>query len=161
MKKVISWVQKRQVFETATNPPFLVCFHSCFQTPRRLFFVIEFVCGGDLMFYMQRQRRMPEEHARFYSAEVCLALDYHELSIITYRDLMLDNVLLDHKGHIKLTDYRMYKEGIRPRDTTSTFFGTPNYIAPDILWAEDYGFSVNWWALGVLLYEMLAGRSPL
>ena len=100
----IDWVQtEKHVFETATNHPFLVGLHSCFQTPSRLFFVIEFVRGGDLMFHMQRQRRLPEEHARFYSAEICLALNYlHERGII-YRDLKLDNVLLDHEGHIKLT----------------------------------------------------------
>ena len=73
----IDWVQtEKHVFETASNHPFLVGLHSCFQTPSRLFFVIEFVRGGDLMFHMQRQRRLPEEHARFYSAEICLALNF-------------------------------------------------------------------------------------
>ncbi|XP_066500980.1 protein kinase C zeta type isoform X2 [Hoplias malabaricus] len=157
----IDWVQtEKHVFEQASNNPFLVGLHSCFQTQSRLFLVIEYVNGGDLMFHMQRQRKLPEEHARFYAAEICIALNFlHEKGII-YRDLKLDNVLLDQDGHIKLTDYGMCKEGIRPGDTTSTFCGTPNYIAPEILRGEDYGFSVDWWALGVLMFEMMAGRSP-
>ncbi|XP_063748730.1 protein kinase C zeta type isoform X3 [Eleginops maclovinus] len=157
----IDWVQtEKHVFEQASTNPFLVGLHSCFQTESRLFLVIEYVNGGDMMFHMQRQRKLPEEHARFYAAEICIALNFlHEKGII-YRDLKLDNVLLDHEGHIKLTDYGMCKEGIRPGDTTSTFCGTPNYIAPEILRGEDYGFSVDWWALGVLMFEMMAGRSP-
>uniref|UniRef100_A0AAY5EF31 Protein kinase C n=1 Tax=Electrophorus electricus TaxID=8005 RepID=A0AAY5EF31_ELEEL len=157
----IDWVQtEKHVFEQASSNPFLVGLHSCFQTESRLFLVIEYVNGGDLMFHMQRQRKLPEEHARFYAAEICIALNFlHEKGII-YRDLKLDNVLLDQDGHIKLTDYGMCKEGIRPGDTTSTFCGTPNYIAPEILRGEDYGFSVDWWALGVLMFEMMAGRSP-
>ncbi|KAF7258125.1 hypothetical protein EG68_04622 [Paragonimus skrjabini miyazakii] len=157
----IEWVQtEKHVFECATNHPFLVGLHSCFQTESRLFFVIEFVNGGDLMFYMQRNLRLPEDYARFYSAEICLALNFlHERGII-YRDLKLDNVLMDSEGHIKLTDYGMCKEGITADVMTSTFCGTPNYIAPEILKGENYNFSVDWWALGVLMFEMLAGRSP-
>ncbi|KRZ07199.1 Protein kinase C iota type [Trichinella zimbabwensis] len=162
----IDWVQtEKHVFETASNHPFLVGLHSCFQTSSRqdtilLFFVIEFVPGGDLMFHMQRQRRLPEEHARFYSAEIILALYFLHSGGIIYRDLKLDNVLIDADGHIKLTDYGMCKEGVGIGDTTSTFCGTPNYIAPEILRGEEYSFSVDWWALGVLMYEMMAGRSP-
>ncbi|KAI6052283.1 protein kinase C zeta type isoform X1 [Marmota monax] len=157
----IDWVQtEKHVFEQASSNPFLVGLHSCFQTTSRLFLVIEYVNGGDLMFHMQRQRKLPEEHARFYAAEICVALNFlHERGII-YRDLKLDNVLLDADGHIKLTDYGMCKEGLGPGDTTSTFCGTPNYIAPEILRGEEYGFSVDWWALGVLMFEMMAGRSP-
>ncbi|VDM44615.1 unnamed protein product [Toxocara canis] len=147
----IDWVQtEKSVFETASNHPFLVGLHSCFQTDSRLFFVIEFVPGGDLMFHMQRQRKLPEDHARFYSAEIILALHFLHSRGIIYRDLKLDNVLIDAEGH----------ENIGPGDVTSTFCGTPNYIAPEILRGEDYGFSVDWWALGVLMYEMMAGRSP-
>ncbi|TMS40111.1 hypothetical protein L596_006533 [Steinernema carpocapsae] len=157
----IEWVQtEKSVFETASNHPFLVGLHSCFQSDSRLFFVIEFVPGGDLMFHMQNKKKLPEEHARFYSAEIIIALHFLHSRGIIYRDLKLDNVLIDAVGHIKLTDYGMCKENMGPGDVTNTFCGTPNYIAPEILRGEDYGFSVDWWALGVLMYEMMAGRSP-
>ena len=157
----IEWVQiEKNVFETASNHPFLVGLHSCFQTPSRLFYVIELVQGGDLMYHMQNKKKLPEEHARFYSAEISLALNFlHENGII-FRDLKLDNVLMDCDGHIKLTDYGLCKQGVKKGDKTSTFCGTPNYMAPEILSEQDYSFSVDWWALGILLFEMMAGRGP-
>jgi len=79
---------------------------------------------------------------------------------IVYRDLKLENLLLDGSGHIKITDFGLCKEGIGEEDTTSTFCGTPEYLAPEILEEENYGRSVDWWALGVVLYEMMVGKPP-
>ncbi|KFO37882.1 protein kinase C iota type-like [Fukomys damarensis] len=151
---------EKHILQQISNHPFLVGLHSCFQTESRLFFVLDYVNGGDLMFHMQKQRTLPEEHARFYSAEIGLAFNYLHQKGILYRNLKLDNILLDSEGHIKLTDYCICKEGLEPGDMTSTFCGTPNYLAPEIIRGEDYGFSVDWWTLGMLMYEMMIGESP-
>ncbi|EHB08314.1 Protein kinase C iota type [Heterocephalus glaber] len=127
------------------------------QSESRLFFVLNCVNGGDLMFHLQQQRIFPEEHTRFYSAEISLAFNHLHQRGILYRNLKLDNILLDSEGHIRLTDYCICKEGLQPGDVTSTLCGTPNYLAPEIVRGEDYGFK---WTLRVLMYEMLIGESP-
>uniref|UniRef100_A0A8C6SK81 non-specific serine/threonine protein kinase n=1 Tax=Neogobius melanostomus TaxID=47308 RepID=A0A8C6SK81_9GOBI len=113
-----------------------------------------------LFFHLSRERVFSEDRTRFYGAEIVSALDYLHSAKIVYRDLKLENLMLDKDGHIKITDFGLCKEGITDTATMKTFCGTPEYLAPEVLEDNDYGRAVDWWGLGVVTYEMMCGRLP-
>lgn len=159
--EVESTRSEKRVFLAAARErhPFLLNLHSCFQTETRVYFVMEYVSGGDLMLHIQR-KQFSLRQAKFYASEVLVALEYFHSQGIIYRDLKLDNILLTLDGHVKVADYGLCKEDMFFGKTTSTFCGTPEFMAPEILLEQRYGRAVDWWAFGVLTYEMLLGQSP-
>lgn len=152
-------VEKR-VLALAWENPFLTHLYATFQSKEHLFFVMEYLNGGDLMYHIQDKGRFDLNRAIFYAAEIVVGLQFLHSKGIVYRDLKLDNVMLDKDGHIKIADFGMCKENISPENRATTFCGTPDYIAPEILLGQKYTFSVDWWSFGVLVYEMLIGQSP-
>ncbi|XP_070614690.1 serine/threonine-protein kinase N3 isoform X1 [Erythrolamprus reginae] len=152
---------EKRIFEVinASGHPFLVHLFACFQTSSHVCFLMDYAPGGDLMTHIGFHN-FSEETARFCSACVVLGFQFlHEKTII-YRDLKMDNLLLDAEGFVKIGDFGLCKEGVGFGDRTSTFCGTPEFLAPEILTDPSYTRAVDWWGLGVLIFEMLVGESP-
>ncbi|XP_043640358.1 serine/threonine-protein kinase N isoform X3 [Drosophila teissieri] len=159
--EVESLLSEKRIFEVANamRHPFLVNLYSCFQTEQHVCFVMEYAAGGDLMMHIHTDVFL-EPRAVFYAACVVLGLQYLHENKIIYRDLKLDNLLLDTEGYVKIADFGLCKEGMGFGDRTGTFCGTPEFLAPEVLTETSYTRAVDWWGLGVLIFEMLVGESP-
>ena len=140
------------------NNPFLVKLYCCFQDNEHLYFIMEFIQGGELFFHLHRETRFDDEKTSFYIAELILALDFLHKNKVIYRDIKPENILLDVEGHIKLTDFGLSRMCCSKNEKVFTICGTPFYIAPEILENKGYNNSVDWWSLGCLMYEMLVGK---
>uniref|UniRef100_A0A4W5RQ25 Protein kinase N2 n=1 Tax=Hucho hucho TaxID=62062 RepID=A0A4W5RQ25_9TELE len=157
--EVDSLMCEKRIFETVNSVrhPFLVNLFACFQTQEHVCFVMEYAAGGDLMMHIHSDV-FSEPRAIFYAACVVLGLQFLHEHKIVYRDLKLDNLLLDTEGYVKIADFGLCKEGMGFRDRTSTFCGTPEFLAPEVLTETSYTRAVDWWGLGVLVFEMLVGE---
>lgn len=147
---------ERKVLEKLSHP-FLIKFYYAFQTKRRLNLILEYVQGGDLYSHLNKKGTIPEDDCKFYAAEILWALEYLHKNDLIFRGLKPEDVLIGADGHIKVTDFGLAKS----KDSlTSTFWGSPLYLAPEIIKGERQSTSVDWWSFGVLMYEMMIGCPP-
>ena len=177
-KEVAHTIGERKILQCSLDSPFLVGLKFSFQTDSDLYLITDFKSGGELFWHLQRETRFPEERAKFYIAELILALEHLHKYNIVYRcvfpprsfskysyvqnsDLKPENILLDATGHVALCDFGLSKADLHPNELTTTFCGTTEYLAPEIL-LDEHGYSkiVDFWSLGVLLFEMCCGWSP-
>ncbi|KAF2187460.1 Pkinase-domain-containing protein [Zopfia rhizophila CBS 207.26] len=156
MKQVEHTNDERRMLQQVKHP-FLITLWGTFQDSKNLYMVMDFVEGGELFSLLRKSQRFPNPVAKFYAAEVTLALDYLHQQNVIYRDLKPENLLLDRHGHLKITDFGFAKE---VPDITWTLCGTPDYLAPEVVASKGYNKSVDWWSLGILIFEMLCGFTP-
>lgn len=141
------------------NHPYLVNLVYAFQDPSRLFFVMQFMKGGELFQHLRISRRFEEKRARFYSAQLALGLGHLHSKNIVYRDLKLENILMDDVGNVYVSDFGMAKM-IKQNELAMTFCGTPEYLSPEVILGHGCDQTTDWWSLGILTYEMMFGLPP-
>ncbi|XP_066959087.1 cAMP-dependent protein kinase catalytic subunit PRKX-like [Macrobrachium rosenbergii] len=155
--KQVEHVKNEKEVLRAVSHPFIIRMYWHHRDDRFLYMLFEYVCGGELFSYLRNAGKFPTTTALFYAGEIVSALEYlHSLSVV-YRDLKPENLLLDKDGHLKITDFGFAK---KLTDRTWTLCGTPEYLAPEIIQSKGHNKAVDWWALGILIYEMLAGHPP-
>jgi len=149
---------ERQVLQKVVHP-YVVNLRYAFQTEDKLYMVMDYVRGGELYQHLKKFKFFEPQRVRLFAAEILLALSYlHDMHFV-YRDLKPENLLLDEQGHIRLTDFGLSKK-MGKTDLAKTFCGTPEYMAPEILQEVGHSFAVDWWCLGVLIFEMHTGHTP-
>ncbi|RCI00630.1 hypothetical protein CU097_015361 [Rhizopus azygosporus] len=160
MKAVDNIISERRLLERI-DYNLIVNMRYAFQDDENLFMVLDLMLGGDLRFHLERLGTLPEDYVRFYAAELALSLNYLHSKQIIHRDIKPDNILLDEKGHAHLTDFNIAAQlGNKKNKSLTSIAGSMAYIAPEILKKQGYSYSVDWWSLGILLYELLYGKRP-
>jgi len=155
--KQVEHVKAEKAILLRVGHPFVVCLLAAFQDTTHLYMIMEYVNGGELFSQMRKVGRLRNDHARFYAGQIVFVFEHLHSLQIAYRDLKPENILLDNKGNIKIADFGFakYVDG-----RTWTLCGTPEYLAPELIQSKGHDHTVDWWALGVLIFEMLAGHPP-
>jgi len=156
LKQVEHVKTEKKILEEISHP-FIVNLMGAFQDDKNLYLMMEYIIGGEFFSHLRKAGRFPNDTARFYAAEITLVFEHLHSLMILYRDLKPENLLLDKNGHCKVTDFGFAK---KVEYRTWTLCGTPEYLAPEIILSKGHGKAVDWWALGILMYEMLAGYPP-
>ena len=158
MDQVQSTILEKKILQSLDHP-FLVGMIFCFQTEERIYFIMPFIRGGELFQHLRTEKFFKEDKARFYAASMGLALDYLHNHGIVYRDIKPENILIGEDGYLKLIDFGMAKM-LKGNEKATSFCGTPEYLAPEIITGEGHNRAADWWSYGILIFEMLCGIPP-